>query len=111
MLAFFSEGEASPPAGTLFPSFSLPSNSIPGYLLGVVWFVLVRAWLLWLCCSVVNSAVGFVQHSSLGRRAAVWDEQVLVILHMTPVLSQICLPGACRVLHSLQTVQGAYLGS
>lgn len=90
-------GEASVRAGTLHPSLFLPGNSIPGYLLHVISFVLVSPKQPGCSnsrCSVVNSEIERVQRSSLSRSAALWGGQVLVILHMTPVLSKIWLAGA-----------------
>lgn len=80
VLALFSEGEASIVQGLFIHPFFY-CNSIPGYFLNVISFVVVspkQPCCSSSCCSVVSSEMEFVQHSSPCRSAAVWDKQVLV---------------------------------
>lgn len=102
-------GEGSVPAGTLPPSFFLPGNSIPGYLLNVILFVLAgpeQPCCSKSCCSAANSEIEFVQPvqecSSLGWAGVGYPAH-------DPSTSQ-NLPG-WGTHHALQAGHGLYLGS
>lgn len=106
VLALFSEGEASRVQGLFICPFFC-SNSIPGYFLNVISFVLVspkQPCCSSSCCSVVNSEIEFVQHSSLCRSAAVWDKRYW--LHGTSTIKN--LAGARRVFHSAYSAWGIF---